>query len=273
VTAVVSLERPRSIGRVRINDAVTRARQLGRPALLSQVERLPFAPDAIAFLAASSAALGSGTLWHQPAAGIAFAGAGSAREMRAAAPGRFGQVAAAMRDLHAALVRNDGAIFPCLGGFAFDEHGDGSHIWQDFPSARLLIPQVLLQNDGRDALLRVTVQVEPRSLPHDVEGQVDDLLQRARGWAQAPLSLEASQTDVRVESFPKRTAWESSVATAVALIRQGALDKIVLAREERIFAANPFSPISTLARLRRFDAIERILVPRRQPGASRPPAR
>jgi len=174
--------------------------------------------------------------------------------MRATGPGRFGQVAAALRDLHSGLIRDDGAIFPCLGGFAFAEHGDGSQIWRDFPSARLLIPQVLVQNDGHDALLRVTVEVEPRSSPSDVERQIDDLFQRARGWTQVPLSVEAGQTDVRVESIPERSAWESSVATAVALIRQGALDKVVLAREKRLHAANPFSPISTLARLRRFDS-------------------
>jgi isochorismate synthase len=232
---------------------VARARQLGRPALLSDVERLPFAPDAVAFLAASSTALGSGTLWEQPAAGIAFAGAGSAREMRATGRGRFGQVTAALRDLQSGLVRDDNDVFPCLGGFAFSEHSTGSHVWRDFPSARLVIPQVLVQNDGREALLRVTVEVEPRSSPGDIERQIEDLFQRARAWTQTPLSLEASQTHVRVESFPKRTAWESSVATAVTLIRQGELDKVVLAREERLHAASPFSPISTLARLRPFD--------------------
>ena len=38
------------------------------------------------------------------------------------------------------------------------------------------------------------------------------------------------------------------------MIRQGALDKVVLAREERLLAESPFSPTSTLARLRRFDS-------------------
>ncbi len=67
MTTVVSLERPQLSVRGRIDDAVARARQLGRTTLLSHVEQLPFAPDPVAFLAASSAALGSGTLWEQPA--------------------------------------------------------------------------------------------------------------------------------------------------------------------------------------------------------------
>jgi menaquinone-specific isochorismate synthase len=253
VTTTVSPGRPRSLAHARIDDAVSRARQLGRTALLSHVERLAFAPDPIAFLAASSAALGSGTLWQEPTTGLAFAGGGSAWEVGATGSGRFAQVSAAIRNLHSGLVRDDGSVFPCLGGFAFAENGDGPPRWRDFPGAKVVIPQVLIQNDGHEALLRVTVEVEPRSSPGDVEQQIDDLVLRARGWIQVPLSIEAPQTDIRAETFPNRNAWESSVAAAVALIRQAALDKVVLAREERLLTESPFSPISTLARLRRFD--------------------
>jgi isochorismate synthase len=249
----VSLEQ-RSSARVRVDDAVARARQIGRTALFSRIERLPFAPDPIAFLAASSAMLGSGTLWEQPGAAHAFAGAGSAGEMRATGPGRFGQVSAAMQELQSSLVRDDDFIFPSLGGFAFGDHDRGSRLWSDFPGARLVVPQVLLQNDGIDALLRVTVQIGPRSSADDVEQQIHELFHRAHGWAGARLSDYANPTSIRAESFPSRTNWESSVGTAVTLIQDGALDKVVLAREERLLAETSFSPFSTLARLRRFDS-------------------
>jgi isochorismate synthase len=253
MTAAVSLAR-RSTGHVSVDEAVARARQLGRTALCSRVERLPFAPDAIAFLDTASAVLGSGTLWEQPGASFAFAGAGSAWEVRATAPGRFGQVSAAMREVQDSLVRDDDLIFPCIGGFAFGEQGDGAQIWSDFPDVKLVVPQVLIQSNGDDALLRVTVQAEPRSLPADVERQLCDLFQLARHWASARLPIHPNQTTLRAESFPSRTSWESSVATAVALIRQGMLDKVVLAREERLLAESPFSPFSTLAQLRQFDS-------------------
>ena len=253
MSIAVSLERPQPRARSRIVDAVAHERQLGRTALLSRVERLPIAPDLIAFLAASSAELGCGTLWDQPRSGVAFAGAGWSWEMRAAGSGRFAQVSAATRDLHSRIVRDDDATFPCLGGFAFSEQGDSSHIWSDFPGARLVVPQVLIQIDGDDARLRITVEVGPRSSPDDVEHQIDDLFQRAHGWMQAPLDVQAEQLKIRAEAFPSRAAWESSVATAVAVIRQQTIDKVVLAREERLIAESPFSPSSTLARLRRFD--------------------
>jgi isochorismate synthase len=257
MTATASLAH-QSTGWVSVDEAVTRARHLGRPALYSRVERMPFAPDAIAFLDASSAALGSGILWEQPGAGLAFAGAGLAWETRAAGPGRFGQVATALRDVQARVVRDDDAVFPCIGGFAFGVQGDGAHIWSDFPDARLVVPQVLIQNDGDEALLRVTVEVGPRSVPAEVEQQMLDLFTCARDWTRARLPIDANQTSVRVEPCPSRRSWESSVATAVALIRQGVLDKVVLAREERLLAETRFSPFSTLSRLRQFDSMATI---------------
>ena len=57
-----------------------------------------------------------------------------------------------------------------------------------------MVPQVLIQNDGDGTLLRVTVQVGPRSAPGDVEEQIGDLFQRARGWIQSPLSVIAHRT-------------------------------------------------------------------------------
>jgi menaquinone-specific isochorismate synthase len=174
--------------------------------------------------------------------------------MLATGASRFGQVSAAMRDVRARLVRDDDAVFPCVGGFAFGKLGEGAHIWNDFSDAKLVVPHVVIQQDDDDALLRVTVQVEPRSVPADVERQMLDLFQRAHDWSHARLPIHANQTSVRTEPFPSRTSWESSVATAVALIRQGVLDKVVLAREERLLAESRFSPFSTLSRLRQFDA-------------------
>jgi menaquinone-specific isochorismate synthase len=156
--------------------------------------------------------------------------------------------------VNARLVRDDDAVFPFIGGFAFGEHGDGSQIWSDFSDARLVVPQVLIQNDGDASLLRVTVQVEPRSVPADIEQQMLDLFQLARDWCCAQRPVQANQVSVRAESFPSRTIWESSVATAVALIRQGMLDKVVLAREERLLAERLLSPYSALTQLRRFDS-------------------
>lgn len=255
MTSAFTVERYQSVMSGSVQEAVTLARRLMRPALLSHVETLSFAPDPISFLSASSGALGAGTLWAQPSAGIAFSGAGSAFSVRAAGPGRFGQVSAAMRDLRQRLIRGDeDAPFPCIGGFAFANSAQRALPWRDFSDAMLLVPEVLLQVQGGEALLRITVQVAPDSAPSCVERRLQELLRQARRWANTPLTVLPQQVNVRRQSVPSRDAWESSVATAVAMIRQGTLDKVVLAREERLLADGPFAPVSALARLRRVDS-------------------
>jgi isochorismate synthase len=255
MTSAFAVERQQSVMSDRIQQALARARRLMRPALLSHVEHLSFAPDPIAFLAAGSEALGAGTLWAQPGAGKAFAGAGSAFVVRADGPGRFGQASAAMSDLKQRLICDEDGVFPCIGGLAFAESTQRGLSWRDFPDALFVVPEVLLQFDEGNALLRVTVQVTPGSSPCNVERRLRNLLRQARHWATSPLIVLPYQTNVRRQSVPRRDTWESSVATAVAMIREGELDKVVLAREERLVADRPFSPISALARLRRADSM------------------
>lgn len=256
MTAAVSIERPRSAVRSGIDDAVSLARRLGKPTLYSRVDQLPTNPDPLAFLDHASRALGSGVLWEQTRAGLAFAGAGAAMAIRAEGPGRFGAVSAAMRDMSERLVRDDEeTMFPIVGGFAFaagNEDGSTS-IWRDFPDAMFVVPRVLLQATDGAALVRVTLPIEPGSSPGHVEREMRALHDLARQWARSTLPHPSVPSVVRAESLPGRRAWESSVARAVAVIRQDMLDKVVLAREERLVLDGSVSPASTLARLRAVD--------------------
>jgi isochorismate synthase len=258
MSAVLSLGSPRATLAVPVAAAIARARRLGRPTLLTHVEPLREAPDPLAFFAAGSAALGGGALWTQPGSGVTFAGAGTATTIRANGPGRFGTVCAAIHNAREGLIRSSGedAPFPWIGGFAFTTEDDESSLWQAFPDGMLVVPRVLLQCDGgdRSALLRVTVEVGPASSPFRVENEFDDALEQGRRWAAAAKSIPCGRNDVRRESIPGREAWEASVATAVALIRQGSLAKVVLAREERLHGREAFDPFIALARLRAADA-------------------
>jgi isochorismate synthase len=237
-----------------IDRSIAHARELNGPAYLSIVDPLPWTPVPLAFLRASAAALATGVLWSQPRAGATFAGAGSAFTLRASGPGRFGLAASASRDLKRRLIRDDEAAFPALGGFAFAEAPDEPVLWHAFPDAILTVPRVVLQVHDAHALVRVTLKVDPTSSPEALASELGSQQRQAREWCRATSVPTASGAPFITESIPSRAAWESSVATAVALIDQGMLAKVVLAREERLRAATPFSPIAALQRLRAADA-------------------
>jgi isochorismate synthase len=256
VIATLSLEADPQTIRDVVAEAISLARELARPALLSLTEPLTEPADPLTFLTASSAALGSGTLWAQPQTGSAFAGAGAAAKLSAEGASRFGAISAAIRQVQERLVRSDVATpFPLIGGFAFNAESEESALWSQFPAAMLVVPQVLLQlrPGERCPLIRVTLEVNPDCLPHAIETRLHETFARARGWATRPTSLPTPRPVWHRDSIPNRQTWENSVATAVALIRQGTLDKVVLAREERLIAADAFDPVAALTRLRAAD--------------------
>ncbi|MDQ3227584.1 MAG: isochorismate synthase [Chloroflexota bacterium] len=256
MTALLSLDRPLVAVNSDIDVAVSVARQHGEPVLFTRTELLPLRPDSLAFLAASSDALGGGILWHQSQTGISLSGAGSAIDISCDGPSRFGETSAAVRKMAASILRGDGdqeTPFPIIGGFAFSGAKNGSTVWRGFPGSRMVIPRVLLQCDRETALIRVTLPVEPHDTPFHIAHDMDDLFGAARRWAQAAMTVPAEPVYLTRQSLPARRTWESSVATAVGLIRQEMLDKVVLAREERLRANSPISPVSILEQLRSFD--------------------
>ncbi|MCD6030859.1 MAG: isochorismate synthase [Thermomicrobiales bacterium] len=254
MTPTLFLEPPATATSGDIETAVHWARQLGRPTLVSRIEPLSAPPDPLAFLHASARELGHGVLWEQSPAGIAFAGAGAATTISAQGVSRFGSVAAAIADLTPRLIRDDeSAVFPLIGGFAFGPGTEQSPVWRDFPDALFVVPQVLLQIAAGTAYLRVSMPVDPISSPAEVQSALRSTMERARGWAERALPVTERHAAVGRHSVPERPVWESSVATAVSLIQQDQLDKVVLAREERLLFDQTISPVATLARLRESD--------------------
>ncbi len=254
MTAIASVDRSASIIHEDTARALQLARQVGQPSYLTRIVRLREAPDPLAFLDQSARALGGGVLWDQSPSGVTFAGAGEAIAMCAGGSARFAALSAAQLDVSRRLVRGtENELFPFIGGSAFGVGRDELSPWHGFPDAKLLAPKVLLQLDRDNSTLRVTVPVEPTSAASDIEAEIDFLLRQSEGWLHSPLPAHAAPVLVRSESCPDRAAWESSVATAVGLIKQRAFDKIVLAREVRLLFDGQISPIATLERLRTAD--------------------
>jgi isochorismate synthase len=254
LTPALFLEPPDTTTSGDIDTAVHLARQLGRPTLVSRIEPLSALPDPLVFLHASAHELGHGVLWEQSAAGIAFAGAGAATAISTQGSSRFSSVAAAIADLSSRLIRDDEtAVFPLIGGFAFEPGTEESPVWRDFPDALFTVPQVLLQIAAGSADLRVTITVDPSSSSDEVQSALHATLERGRCWVERSLPVTSRLATVGRHSVPERPVWESSVATAVSQIRQDQLDKVVLAREERLLFDQTISPVATLARLRKSD--------------------
>ncbi len=243
-------ERPRMEEQAEI--ARQRARDLGRPVLVSVTTRVP-PRDPLALFARGLGVTHNRLFWSVPAVGLAVTGLGAAWSFEAHGPDRFAAVAAAWRDLIAeACIAADPAL-PFSGpmaavGFSFDPQRPASGLWAGYPDGLLLLPRLILARVGDTASLTVNGLVGPETSSIDLHLSAARRLRALIGRAWRPPQVPGG---VELEDALPPGAWRAMVADAVSDLRAGRLEKVVLAREVRARSTRPFNPAATLDALRR----------------------
>lgn len=197
--------------------------------------------------------------WAVPRDDFSIAGLGSVATIEGSGSGRFSRVGDAWVRLAAdAIVENGSAsVAPgplLMGGFSFDPEGPASDMWDGYPAASFVVPQVAVVRKGPECWLHLCALVDDES---DADAIVADLdAERARILTRADLSgapgpgafAVAVEADAAAEA-----AWRSTVARAVQAIREGALEKVVLARQVDVRLpgrGHSFDPRAALRHLR-----------------------
>ena len=245
--------------RDRVERAVTGARRSGDAAVAAVTVPLP--PDldlSAAVLAARRADDRYACLEQPDRDGFVLAGLGQAMTLEASGPNRFAEVAARARELARSAFADDPAEDPLrppaagpvfMGGFAFAGDGGSSPEWSGLPPALLVLPELTLVRQGREARMTVTAVVHPDD---DPDGVLERVLERARDLRDShmPLVDPDPVERTRVASAAPPTHYEQAVERAVERIRAGELEKIVLAREVRAHAPADHDPAAVLGALR-----------------------
>ncbi len=223
-----------------------RARDLPPGRLIAMAEAVPRA-DPLALFAAAD---GERAFWRQPADALALTAVG-----RAAAVGEEGDGAIpATRAAWRALIADASADAPpdlplrlplAVGGFAFDAARPADPVWQGLPRASLVFPALALVV-AEDRAWLVVQAVVGRAIDPAALAAVGRLSAAATATTAAAVPLP---TILRVTDLPDRTAWRAAVEDTVAVIRTGALRKLVLARSRRLEAAGAWDAAAVLTRL------------------------
>jgi isochorismate synthase len=243
----------------RLARAIARARSSGRATLAAVTLELPSGTDPSAVICASRRPGEPWFLFEQPdRGGRALACLGEAVELRASGPERFAALARRWRALAASALSDppdgpSGSGPLAVGGFAFAPDGGSSPHWRAFAPAGLSVPEVVLSRGERDGepLVRMTLSalLEPDDTPQQ---RLDSLLARVGELRDRPLPLLDPAPTGRFEvlSGMPPEHYEQAVARAVELIRDGAMEKIVLAREVQVHAPAPYDPAALFGVLR-----------------------
>ena len=254
-------DRERLLARLRL--AVERARRAGKEILATISVPLPGDVDPSAVVCASRRAGEQWFVFEQPDRGrAALATLGEVAHLSASGPDRFAVVADRWRGMSAAAVADPteglGSGPIAVGGFAFAPDGGGAPHWAGFEPASLIVPEVALtrrapRRDRGDARAEVRLTLAAMAHPDDLAEELMARLERRLAELRdAPLPLldPAPAGRYQVASAMPPEHYEAAVASAVRLIEQGELEKVVLAREVQVHAPRAYDPAAVFGVLR-----------------------
>jgi salicylate biosynthesis isochorismate synthase/menaquinone-specific isochorismate synthase len=231
----------------------------GAGTLATSTIALPDDVDPSAVICASRRPQEPWWVFEQPDRGrAALAALGAAASLQARGPGRFRELAAGWRD-PAATAQHDpgedrGRGGPvALAGFSFAPDGGGAPHWEGFAPASLIVPELAIvrSRSAGETTLRLTLAalVQPDDVP---ERHLATLCKRLAELRERPLALldPAPTGRFQVASTMPPEHYEHAVARAGQLIREGELEKIVLAREVQVHAPRDHDPAAVFGVLR-----------------------
>lgn len=238
----------------RLRAARKRAAKVGS-VLVSVSERLPQGVDPSAVVLASRRPGDAWSCLEQPdREGASLATLGCAIEMQQEGETRFAALDRRWRELtESALTEQPigpaGAGLIAVAGFAFSDAGARSPQWRGFPSGSLVVPEVSLARGGEETWLTLNATVAPGDDTDELLARTEERL-RSLIESPPPLLDPAPVGRFTVHSPMPPSHFEEAVRRAVEKIRDGALEKVVLAREVHVEAPAPHDPAAIFGVLR-----------------------
>jgi isochorismate synthase len=223
----------------RCEAAIRRARRGRRDVIVSVDVKIDPATDVSAVVLASRSHERFFCLEQPDRGGFALAALGNAvvieaRDQR----DRFATVAQLCREYgRGALTDAHGPRW--VGGFAFAPDGGSAPEWRSFGPAQLVLPEVALWRQDGEAWMTLNAMVTP-----DSAGVEAGMSGRASMLRAEPMPLldpdPVEKAEVYSAAPPEH--FEAAIMRATERINAGELTKIVLAREVRVHAPQPFDP-------------------------------
>jgi isochorismate synthase len=248
-----------------VKKASVRALETGHDVLTSITEPIGTVDplDALEALSAASVADGEPAdirmYWSRASETFALAGFGAAATLGPKDSNRFEGVESAWVEMIGSALTDE--VFPeipgtgpvLMGGFSFDPLRPPTSRWRGFPDTLFFLPRLQIASVGDGSWLTINVLVGPegiRGIDADGLAELRNCVLRlgTSAWTShyrstAPDAVEC--TDVRLAS-----EWQGLVGKAVSEIRNGTLEKVVLAREVPAASPHDLNAVSVVRHLR-----------------------
>lgn len=233
--------------------AIHRAKQMGRPILLSEVQQMEPAEPLLFYQIGKENYFGERFFWKDPSDELILAGIGITKQIQSdQAADRFFHVENNWTDfLKDSMILNpfgESAVGPMMfGGFSFDPFKPKTELWSKFADSLFHIPKYMLSVVRGQAYLTTNIvctQYDDVELLKRVTRERQLLLSKLKN-EQAIAFAKLMETE---EILPKE--WKDSVDLIVNELKaDGPLKKVVLARELRLYFDDDVQAETVLFRL------------------------
>lgn len=207
--------------------------------------------DALALLALPGAASGPRLYWSAHDRDEAIAGLGCAQEVALQGEDRFARASAACRAGRQDLAPSDSPDVRWLGGFAFEPAVDPTGPWAGLPALWLVLPRISLVVSGGKGRLVLSDEGDPAALAREARVLADRLAAASVPPPAAALdAVGDGRTWDRLIGAAADERLARRLSTARSAVRDGRLDKVVIATHRTLRLDRPPDPVACLAALR-----------------------
>lgn len=254
--------------------SLIRAGDLNQPVVTCFVEKVNRC-DPLSFHALTATSYPNRYFWSCPKPQLSLVGIGECFRIEAHGINRFNDIQRDWKHLiknsTTVCVDSQDGISPgagigptLMGGFSFfpsKENGQQKNdpVWDGFSDALMILPELTYTVSEQGAWMNYHIAAPPQGNLddlkiqfHTIRGIAHDTLEVARSKESSPVAdrivrhLNIHGNDTAEETSNARNEWNKLVEDAVTAIRQGVLEKAVVARDVDATSEKPFSPTITL---------------------------
>lgn len=173
--------------------------------------------------------------WESSRDDVAFAALGSALDLMAYGADRFKTMQHHALELFAdasILAEQEPLAAPRLfGGFSFRDEFVPDVAWSDFPPAHFVLPHYQLVRVGADHWLTINAHLPYGENPHGLLPDLREALEAKVAEIRTFAVRDYTPQQHRDLNYPMPyTTWETNITDATTRMKQGELNKVVLAR-------------------------------------------
>lgn len=232
--------------------AVSRAKELGRPILISEVHKMDTINPLSFFNIGKERFLGERFFWKDPTDEIMLIGLGISKQIQSdQVTDRFFHVEEEWQKfLLESLIFNpypENGLGPVMfGGFSFDPNKMKTDLWSKYSDSLFHIPKYLLSIIKGQTYLTTNIVCTP----HDNQDLFIKVMEeRKRLFNSLDQSYQVRTVNLLETKEVSPEKWKKTVEDVVQDLKSGPLKKVVLARELRLVFDAPFEAETALFNL------------------------